>query len=444
MKTTIDNINETRKAVTITVPVSTIKEEEQALINNYLKKVKMPGFRPGKAPAAMLTSKYAKEIADELRDKIVSKAYKHIIDNPDLNIYSVTKVDVEGETVSTNKDATITFTVDIKPSFQLPEYKGINVSVPPITVSQQEIDAKLDTMRRERAEYKLTDQPAKKGDFVKVSYQGSLDGQPIAEILSHKSVYGTQKSTWEEAGAENVPGVSAVIDALVGMKTGDEKTVSMHFPDNFKHEELAGKTASYHLSVEEVRNLILPEIDENFLKNMGAESLDLLRQQIKDELTAQKENESAGLVRQRIIKKLLDSVSFSIPESAISDEADFLLRSYMTRMMRFGATHQQFQQQQDQLIAEAQKAAVERAKTNIILDAIHKAEKIELTNQDLQMRVMHEAYMAGIRPEQFIKDLEKNRQMVNDIRQGALFNKVLDFLHKESTVEFKDDTTASS
>lgn len=444
MKTTIDNVNETRRAVTVIVPASTIKEEEQAVINTFVQKVKIPGFRPGKAPAQMLKAKYGKEFAGELHDKVVGKAYKHLVDNAELNIYSVIKADVEGGEVVPGKDAAVTFTVDIKPAFDVPAYKGIKVSVPAVKVTEEEIDEKIAEMRKQRTEYKVTEEAAKKGDYVKVSYEGKIDGQPIAEIISHKSIYGTQNSTWEEAGAENVPGVSAVIEGLIGMKAGDEKTVTMHFPNDFKEKDLAGKTASYSIAVQEVRNPILPEIDETFLKSAKVESIDLLREQIKSNLLIGKQDESEGAIREQIVKELLGATSFAIPESAIADETDSILRSYMTRMMRYGATPEQFEQQKDQLIGQAQQAAVDRAKTNIILDSIIKLENIEVTNKDLQMRVMHEAYMAGIAPQQFVKQLEKNRQQVNEIRQAALFHKVLDFLRKESSVEFTGDETKSS
>lgn len=444
MKTTIDNVNETRKVVTVTVPATTIQEEEQAALKIFVEKVKLPGFRPGKAPADMLKSKYGKELAAELRDKVVAKAYKHLIDSAGLNIYSIIKVDVEGEGVSPKKDAIVTFTVDVKPSFDLPQYKGIKVSIPAVKVSDEEIDRELAEMRKQRTEYKVTEAAAQKGDYVKVSYEGKINGQPIAEIIPQKSIYGTQNSTWEEAGAENVPGVPAVIEGLIGMKAGDEKTVSMNFPEDFKEDELAGKTASYHITVQEVRNPILPEIDETFLRGAGAENIESLREKIKSDLKIAKQREVEVTIKEKIIDQLLAEISFPIPDSAIADETDSILRSYMTRMMRYGATQEQFEQQKDQLIGEAQKAAVNRAKTNIILDAILKLEKIELTNQDLQMRVMHEAYMAGVQPQQFVKQLEKDRKQVSEIRQAALFNKVLDFLRKESNVEFVGDETKSS
>lgn len=444
MKIDVDNVNETRKTVTVTVPAATIQEEEQSLINTFVKKVKVPGFRPGKVPFQVLKTKYAKELSGELHDAIVKKAYQYVIDNSGLNIYSVIKLDVDGSDISPGKDAIITISFDVKPTFELPKYKGLGVNVPAIGVREEEIDEKLDEIRAQRKEYKITEQVAEKGDYVKVSYEGKIDGQLIAEILPNKTVYGTQHSTWEEAGAENVPGVSAVIEGVLGMKAAEEKTVTMHFPQDFKETELAGKTATYHLTVHEVRNAILPDVDEAFLKAMDVESLELLREKIKDDLKIAKQHESENVIREKIVKLLCDEASFPIPESAIADETDTILRSYMTRMMRFGATPEQFEQQKDKLFEDAQRLAVDRAKANIILDAIIKLEKIELTNQDLQMQVMKEAYMAGVKPQLFVKQLEKDRQLVNDIRQTALFHKVLDFLRKESIVEFVGDETNSS
>lgn len=439
MRTTIDNINETRKVIIVTIPVATIKEEAENLFKTFSKKVKIPGFRPGKAPVEMLKTKYSRELTGELSEKIVSAAYKHLVDNSGLNIYSVVKVDIDGNTVSEDNDAVITFTVDVKPSFELPEYRGIEVNLPTIEVKENEIDEAIDGLRNQRKEYNVKDASAEKGDYVKVSYEGKIEGRPIAEILPSKPMYSTQKSTWEEAGAEGVPGVSAVIEGVVGMKAGDQKTVTMHFPEDFEPQELAGKVATYDISIEEVRSQDLPS-DEALLKSMQLETMDQLRQQIQRDLSADKGHASKGKARELIVKYLLDHTAFATPESAITDEADSLLRSYMTRMLNLGATQDQFEEQKDQLIAEAQKAATERAKLNIILEAIAKKENIEANNQDLNLRVMHEAYTAGVKPQQFIKQLQKDRRLANEIRQGALFNKVLDFLHKVSKVGFMDDT----
>ncbi len=444
MKIAVDDVNETRKTVTVTVPAADIREEEQILANTFVKKIKVPGFRPGKVPVQVLKTKYAKELSGELHDVIIKKVYKHIINDSGLNVYSVIKIDVDGGEISPEKDALIIISLDIKPVFELPKYKDLEVSIPAIEVSEEEIDEELDEIRQDRKEYKVTEGAAEKGDYVKVSYEGKIDGQPISEILPHKKMYGIQHSTWEEAGAENVPGVSAVIEGVLGMKAGDEKTVTMHFPEDFKEAELAGKTASYHLTAHEVRNVVFPEVDDAFLKSMDVESLDLLREKIKNELKTAKQYESEAMIREKIVEMLRDATSFPIPESAITDESDAILRSHMIRMMRFGATPEQFEQQKDKLLEEAQKLAVDRAKTNIILDAIVKAEKIELTNQDLQVQVMQEAYVAGVKPQQFVKQLEKDRQLVNDVRQTALFRKVLDFLRKGSIVEFVSGEAKSS
>lgn len=442
VETIIDDINATRKIVTVTVPAESIRDKEQDIVNAFIKEAKVPGFRPGKAPASMVRTKYVKYIEAELWEKVVNDALNYVMENMGLDIYSLFNVEVEGKKVSTQKGAKIKVSLDITPAFELPEYKGIEVKIPAVKVTEEEIDEKIQFMRKQRAEYELTEEAAKKGDYVKVSYEGKIDGKPIAEILPEKPIYGTQKHTWEEAGAENVPGVSAVIGALVGMKAGDEKTVSMDFPADFKESEIAGKTASYHIAVEEVRNLILPEIDESFLKDYKVENLEGLRDWVKENLKKNKGHESEDEIRNQILKFLCNSTSFEIPESAIDEQADNVLRRLMMQTLRSGMmTEAQMEKSKNELIELSRKNAAEGAKANVILDKIGKIEKIELTNKDLQMTVMQEAYLSNMHPDEFMKELKQNRKLAMEIRKSTLLHKVLDFLKRQSKVEIESEAS---
>lgn len=431
-----DNINETRKAITITVPRQVVEDEEAKLLKEATKKVNLPGFRPGKVPVDMLKTKFAEALDAELSEKVIMAAHKYLIDNAGLNIYSIIEIKVQGDKVVPNEDAVLNFLVDIKPDFELPTYKGIPVQVPAVEVSEQEIEQTIKTILKEYSEFNVTDNAAQKGDYVKLSYEGKINGQPIAEIVPRRTIYGTQKSTWEEAGAENVPGVPAIIEGIIGMKAGDNKTVTMHFPQDFEVAELAGKEAVYDLSVEEVRNLVLPEMDETLFKKLGVENIDQLRENIKEYIAKNKNNESQNLVIQKVIEYLINSVATSVPESAIKDEEDALIRVYMKRMIEAGLNQAQIDSKEDEIIENAKNEALGRAKLHMILSSIAEKEKIEITDNDLNTRVMIEAHNLKIKPQKFVNDLKKDQKAINDFRQTTLFNKVLDFLRRLAKVEF--------
>lgn len=444
MNLSTDNINETRKAITVTIPSEVIKNEEAKLLQETAQKVKLPGFRPGKVPVQLLKTKFAKGLNAELKEKIIVAAHQFIINTAGLDLYAIIKVDIQNDNVSEEEDAVLTFLVDVKPKFELPEYKNIPVLAPIIEVSEKEIEQALQTVLKEHSEFNVTDKAAQKGDYVKLSYEGKIDNQPIAELIPRRTIYGTQKSTWEEAGAENVPGVPAVIQGIIGMKAGEHKNVSMHFPQNFEISELAGKDATYDITVEEVRNLVLPEINENLLKKLQVENLDQLKKQIKEGITKHKSNESKNLIMNKVIEYLVNNVASVVPESSVKDEEDSLIRLFMQRMIGSGLSQAQIESKKDEIIETAQHDAPGRAKLHMILDAIAKKENIQIDEQDLNSRIMFEAYNLRMKPQKFVNDLKKDQRSINEFRQSTLFHKVLDFLCKESKVEFKGSGSENS
>lgn len=439
-----DRINATRQVITVTVPLEIIKDEAAKLIQETVQKVRLPGFRPGKVPVQMLKTKFAKELNAELKDKVIIAAHKYLMDNAGVNIYAINKLDVQGDQVSEDNEAVLIFTVDVKPQFDLPNYIDIPVTVPAVEVSDEEVERAFRQVLKEFADYNSTDEAAQKGDYVKLSYEGKIDGQPITELLPRKTIYGTQNSTWEEAGAENVPGVPAVIEGIVGMKAGEQKTVIMHFPKDFQIPELADKKATYDLSVEEVRRLDLPEIDEALFKKLNIENTDHLRREIKTKITQEKENISGNQVMNKVIEYLLNSVVCDVPESAIKDEEAALVRLYVKRMYGRGLTEAQIEEQKDEIFAAAQHEAIGRAKLHMILDAIARKENMQIDEQDLNRRVMIDSYNLGMKPQKFVNDLKKDRNAIEEFRQQTLFHKILDFLCKKSKVEYKGGVSESS
>lgn len=444
MNLSTNNINDTRAVLTVTVPQEVIKDEEAKLLQGAAQKIRLPGFRPGKAPVQLIKTKFAKELDAELKEKIIVAAHKFIMDSSGLNLYSVTNLDIQGDEIPQNSEAILTFTVDLKPSFDLPEYKGIQVVVPKVEVSDEEIENAVQRILKDYAEFEITEQPAQIGDYVKLSYEGKINDQPIAELLPSHPIWGTQKSTWEEAGPQKGMGVPAVVEGIIGMKAGDHKVVSMQFPDNFEFEPLAGKLATYDITVSEVRKIILPELNEDLLKKLKIESFEQLREKIKEAHTKQKKNDSENLITVKVIEYLINNVQCPVPESAVKDEEEDLAKIFMQRMHAQGLSQAQIDSEKDRILDAAEREALGRAKLHLIFEAIAKKENIEISQQDLNKQVITEAYNYQMKPEAFVKSLSKNQQLINEVRRKTLFNKVLDFLRKESKVEFEQGASGNS
>ncbi|MEM7790209.1 MAG: trigger factor [Verrucomicrobiota bacterium] len=433
MKTEVNELNETRRSVVVSVSAEEIAKVETKLIKDFQRQAKIPGFRPGKAPENMVRSRYAKDLKQELKSRVISQAHEEGVASSDLNVFSVVEL-VESE-IAAGADAMITFTVDIVPEFELPEYAGLKITAAPTDATEEEINQMLEQILSQRAEFNVVEKAAEKGDYVRCSYEGKIGDEMVADLVPDAPMFGTQKVTWEEAGSEDAPGVRAVIDGIVGMKAGDEKEVTMDFPEEFKPEALAGKSAVYSINVEEVREKVMPELDEELFKSLQVEDEAALRDQIKQNIENRKKEENAQSERQQLTEQLLASVEFSLPESGVENEAQDVLRSFMQRNLQQGVTEEEFEKHKEQLYEGANKAAHSRLKSRLILGKIAEKEKIKVENEDLSRMIMQEAMSTGQKPEKLVKELRKDQDRVNEMRRDIILGKTMDLLVEKAERE---------
>jgi trigger factor len=435
---TVNEITATRKEVVIAVNSEEIAAQDKAVMKEFAKHAKIPGFRPGKAPEAIIRTKFAKEMAEELNRQVLASAYEYMSEASGLAILNVVAVDEHSRIITRGEPANILFTVDIEPVFELPEYKGIEVSVDTKAVEADEIETMLNRIYMQRANFEVVERAAEKGDYVKLSYSGTVAGTPTAELCGKHAIYGEQKNTWEEAGSETAPGVRAIIDGIVGMKAGDTKTVTHTFADTFFADDLAGKTAEYTLEIEEVRERVLPKIDEEFLKPFGVKTEDELRERIADDLKSQREHEQLADVREKVLEALLERVEVDVPQSLTDSYVEPVLR----RM--FEAEHYRkslpegeadlLDLDRNAMVEASKKEAEKLAKTTLILMKISEKEKLKITNEDLNREIMRMAYSMRMQPQDVVAMLKKDKGYLANMQREALTNKTLDFLAKEAKV----------
>lgn len=437
MNTSIEEINETRKDVIVSLSPEEVAASEEALLKDFAKKAKVPGFRPGKAPLDVIRRRFARDIESEISNKLIRDAYDALVKDDKLNIYTV--VDVKSDDLVKGQEYGIRFSVDVRPEFELPEYKQIPVTLPLVEVTEANIDKAIEEIRQQRADFQVAERPAKQGDYVKLSYTGTLEGKPVAELVTENPIYGTQTTTWEEAGAPDSPGVRAIIDALVGMKAGDKKTVTMEFAKDFEVSPLAGKSVEYAIEVFEVREKVLPEINESFFKSLQVEDEADLRQRIKTDFTRRQEQESHGKKRQQVMDYLIEKTSFSLPESAVENQTEIFLRDFLEHNTRLGVPMEEFQKRKEELFEQAHEAAEKRVQVEFIVDKVVDKEKIEITNEDLSQALMQEAIMTRTKPEELVNQVKKNRSYLQQLQRNALFNKTLDFLIEEAMVTYEEN-----
>jgi len=413
-----------RKIATVSFDSDEVSKHESKVCQELGKLVNIPGFRKGKAPANVIRKKYAKELKDELNRKVSTAAYEAVLENKDIKVYSVLKVDA-GE-LEPSQSASVEVTVDIEPEFDLPKYKEYELTVEPTDVKEEDVTKELDAIREQRASFDVVERASQKGDYVKCSYEGTLDGKPVAEILLDKPMYGKQANTWEEAGNQTGMGVDAIAEGVLGMAAGDKKEVSADFAKDFEVEALAGKSVTYQLEVHEVREKKAPALeDEEFLKSLKIESVDELKEKVTEQIKYRKEQENVNLKRKQITQNILDTDDFPLPQQAVEEESKAIFQNRIQQATHQGVKPEEVEKNRDEWWKESQTQGQARVKLTLVLSKIAEEEKITVEKEDLAQAATREAMMRREDPTKFIKELTQDRARLNRLREDIVYDKTL-------------------
>lgn len=427
MNLEIKEAGDARKIVNVSFDLDEMSEKGNQVCKELSRIANIPGFRKGKAPEQVIRKKYATEIIQELNRKVSTAAYEAVLENKDIKVYSILKVDA-GD-VQLGIPATVEVTVDIEPDFELPKYEEFELTTHPTEVKDEEVDKELDSLRDQRASFEEVERAIVEGDYVKCSYEGMLDGSPVAELLPDKPMYGKQTNTWEEAGQAKGLGVDAIAQAVIGMKKEEKKEVDADFAKDFEVVPLAGKKVVYSLEIHEVREKKAPAVDdEEFLKALKVENVDDLKKKIKDDLLSRKERENIDGKRSQVTQKFLEIPDFPLPQQAVEDESKSIFQSNIQRAVQQGAKQEDMESKRDELWNEAQVQGKARVKITIALSRIAELEKIEVSNEDLAQAATREAMMMRADPQVYVQELAKDQARISRLRQDVLHDKTLELV----------------
>lgn len=433
MNVQLNSLSVTRKSLVVTLDSSEVDAEHKAVVGEIAKVVSLPGFRPGRVPPAMVATRFKKEIAEEFRQKVVAKAYRDALEQEKLDVLNV--VNVEEGAIATGSAASITITLDVRPEFTLPVYTNLETEILPVEPTDAEVERVIEGLRGERGDFKPTERAARKGDYVKLGYEGTLGGKPVADLVPDKQLYGKVPQTWEEVEGDNqgvIPGLGL---QLGGLKAGDKRDITVTFPAEFPAApELAGQQAVYAVEVQEVRERVLPELNAEFFKAHEVDDLAGLQSKVRNNLKLQKEYQNRSAQRRQVTEQIAAKVDLPVPDSLVEAETQGVLRQYIEEQMRRGVPEEQFEKDKKELFAGAQQAARNRVKLQLILAKLAEQEKIEITGDDLNQAIYNEAMRSGQKPDKLAKAIAGNREQIRAMQQSIIFDKAVDFLVSKASV----------
>lgn len=398
----------------LTIEVSA-DELEKALQNAYKKqknKISMPGFRKGKVPRQMIEKMYGAEIFyDDAANALIPKAYADAYDECELDIVSRPEIDVVQ--IEKGKDFIFTATVATKPEVTLGEYKGLEVDKVSTRVTQKEVDAKIQEEAEKNARtITVEDRAVQDGDEVVLDFEGFVDG------VAFEGGKGENYPLTIGSGSF-IPGFE---EQLVGAEAEKEVEVKVTFPEDYHAEDLKGKEAVFKCTVHEIKAKELPEIDDEFAAEVSEfDTLEEYKADVKAKIKEQKAAEGKAKQEDQVVEQAVKNATYELPEAMVETQAEQMANDFAQRMQSQGLTMEQYFQftgtTAEQMMEDLKPQAVKRIETRLVLEAIAKAENIEISDEKLDEEIgkMAEAYkMEADKLKEFMGENEK-KQMKEDM-----------------------------
>ncbi|WP_407455194.1 trigger factor [Ligilactobacillus aviarius] len=379
--------------LTFEIQPDKIKEGLDIAFNKVKKSLNVPGFRKGRVPRQIFNKMYGEEaLYQDALDALLPEAYANAVSESKIKPVSQPEINVE----SMEKDSAwvLSAKVTVEPEVELGEYKGLEVMKHSTDVSDKEVADELERRRQQQAELVLKeDEPAAEGDTVVIDFEGKVDGKPFDG--------GKAENYSLELGSKTF--IPDFEDQLVGHKAGDEVEVKVTFPDDYQAKDLQGKDAVFEVKIHEVKQKELPELDDDFAKDIDddVDTLEELKAKVKDEIKEQKEAAAKNAVQEEAISKAVENAKIGdIPEAMIEDDVQRQMDQYFSGMQQQGINPDMYFKltgtSEEDLRKQFREGSEERVKTNLVLEAIVEKENIEVSEDEINDEIKDLATQYGM------------------------------------------------
>ncbi|KYC73804.1 MULTISPECIES: trigger factor [Heyndrickxia] len=410
--------------LTVEVDAETVDKSLDKAFKKVVKQINVPGFRKGKIPRPLFEKRFGVEsLYQDALDMIVPGEYEKAIEETGIEPVDTPNIDVEQ--MEKGKPLIFKATVTVKPEVKLGEYKGLEVEKPDTEVTDEDVEEELKKLQERLAELVIKeDGEAEMGDTVVIDFEGFVDGEAFEG--------GSAENYSLELGSGNfIPGFE---EQLAGVKTGDEKEIEVTFPEEYHASELAGKKAVFKVKVHEIKAKHLPELDDEFAQDADdeVETLDALKEKIKKDLKESKEHAAKHAVEDAVVEKAAENAEMDIPEAMINTELNRMLQEFEQNLSAQGLNlelYYQFSGQNEEALRNQMKEDAEkRVRFNLTLEAVANAEKLEVSDEEVDEELKRMSEMYGMP----VEDIRRVLGSTDGIKADLKARKAIDFLVQNS------------
>lgn len=430
MKVTLEKEKENVVKLDITIPAKDAVDAYNKAVNTISKYVNIDGFRKGKAPRAVVerhvgTERIKQEAIENLMPKAINQA---VVDN---NLDLIAQPYITSYNFNIGEDLTVTAKAELRPEVTLGQYKGLTLEVKDSPVEEDAMQKSIDRLLEQHSTQEtVIDRPTKDTDIAVIDFEGTANGEKIQG--------GDAKNYPLDLAHSNfIPGFA---EQLVGKNLNDEFDIKVTFPENYHDEKLKGQPATFKIKINEIKEKKLPELNDEFAQKVGSfKTVDDLKADIQKYLESQRERTNKMNSENEVFKTVIDSSKVEIPQSMIDREANSLREEYKQRLAAQGINWDALvkAQGEDQLLKNLDEDALVRIKNSLVIDKIAKEENIKLEQKDLEAKFSQLGAAYGLKPQDLIKQLGQNPEILASISQQAMNDKVKEFLMENNKVEIK-------
>jgi len=425
MNIEIEEVGPCKKLLKFEIPKETIDDEWQKQLKEVARMAKVPGFRKGKAPRKLLEKNYGDKIMDDVKRAVVSGSYQQAIEENKLS--PIGDPDIGNFDLELGKPLKFEITLEVLPTFELGDYKGMKLQRKPVSVTDEDIDKALETISKQKAQLTIVKTgKVKVEDFIICDCEVGINDEVV---------WSDQELEVMVSGSHvadiNVPDLK---DRLVGAKSGDKVSVDVELGDSFSVEQHRNKSAKMEISIKEIKRPKSPKIDDELAKQVGYDTLGELKEFMSKRLEMEKKRMAEGEMQEQISSKLIEMADFEMPEDMIKHHTNERLHKYQLDLVNKGTPQEEIEKHTEDMKSASEEAVVRDFKMSLVLEHIAEEERIFVTEDDVNRRISEMAGMYGLDAAGMKKQLEKMNSMSN-LRHQLRESKTLNLLMKEANIE---------
>ncbi|MGA2316254.1 MAG: trigger factor [Thermodesulfobacteriota bacterium] len=426
MKANVEEISSIKKKVSIEIPEDQVTQEVESFYKDVGKKAKIKGFRPGKVPRNILERYFKDYVKAEVIQKLIEETYPKALSETDLHPVSPPVID-PGE-FEVGKPFQYSAVLEVKPEVKLEGYTGLKIEGKKEEVKDEEVEGRLKALQNLHANLKTISEarPIQAGDYVIVDYEASMGGKPLE---GGKAI----DFTVEVGSGQFIP---AFEEKLIGLKPEEEKEIEVSFPEDYGYQKWAGKTISFHVKIKEIKERILPPLDDEFAKDLGDySSFEELKAKLKGEIEKEKELGLERQLKDQVMDQLLEANPFEVPESLVEEQTKTLVSDTKLRLAAQGVDLKNLGLSEEKLQEDYKAMAQKQVKTFLILEKIADQEGIAVTDEEADDRLremserMHQKF-------DVVKRYYEKNGLLPEVKAGIIRDKTLNFLLEKASINY--------